>query len=161
MVNNMNKLKSYAFGKNVYLLGSDEDGTWYWLEEASWDCGWYWGFGYIETYTNNKNPMVSKDIKSHQHADNFYLEWWRGDKPILRDTTFNEKEGWELTELLKQFYILRESAEYFDRGKANMADTKIKLYKKSELVEEINKVRMPIIFNRIYEILSPNSLERK
>ena len=28
-------------------------------------------------------------------------------------------------------------------------------YKKPEIVKEINEVRLPIIFNRIYEILSP------
>ena len=52
----MKKEKRFAFGKNIYLLGSDKDGVKYWLEEASWDCGWYWGFGYVETYTNNSNP---------------------------------------------------------------------------------------------------------
>lgn len=151
----MDKIKSRAFNKDVYLLGEDKDGTWYWLEEAKWDCDWYWGFGYIETYTRNKEPSRAKDIESHQHADDFYPKWWQGDEPILTAITFTEKEGWELAELLKQFYILKESAEYFGRGKAYMADTKIEPYKKPELVEEINKVRMPIIFNRIYEILTP------
>lgn len=40
----MKKEKRKAFGKNIYLLGEDTEGTKYWLEEASWDCNWYWGF---------------------------------------------------------------------------------------------------------------------
>lgn len=63
----MNKKISKAFGKKIYLLGINEYNTKYWLEEPKWDCGWYWGFGYIETYTNNNNPLNSKDISSHQH----------------------------------------------------------------------------------------------
>ena len=45
----MKKEKRKAFGKKIYLLGKDAEGVKYWLEEASWDCNWYYGFGYIET----------------------------------------------------------------------------------------------------------------
>lgn len=47
----MDKQRSRAFGKKIYLLGEDKCGDRYWLEEPFWDCGWYWGFGYIETYS--------------------------------------------------------------------------------------------------------------
>ena len=157
----MDKRTTKAFGKKVFLLGKAEDGTLYWLEEAKWDCGWYWGFGYIEAYTNNKNPNMARDIESHEHADHFLSEWfteWNGSKPRLVEKTFNDKEGWELTELLQQFYTLRQTAEYFGRGKENCANTSIPDYKKPELVKEINEVRMPQIFNRIYEILTPKKV---
>lgn len=39
-----------AFGKKVFLLGIDEYEQEYWLKESSWDCNWYWGFGYIFTF---------------------------------------------------------------------------------------------------------------
>ncbi len=154
----LKKQTSQAFGKKVFLLGRDSEGVKYWLEEAKWECKWYWGFGYIETYTRNNDPAHSKDISSHQHADNFMSEWfteWNGSKPRLVERTFTDKEGWELSELFQQFYLLREAAEYFGRGKANCADTKIKLFKKPELVNEINEDRMPVIIDRIYSILSP------
>ena len=63
----MDKRKSHAFKKDIYLLGADSCGNKYWLEAPSWDCKWYWGFGYIETYTNSDNPSISNDIISHQH----------------------------------------------------------------------------------------------
>ena len=63
------KKQSKAFGKDIYLLGEDQDGIKYWLQSPSFDCGWYWGFGYIMTYTNNRRPDLAKDIDSHQHIE--------------------------------------------------------------------------------------------
>ena len=73
MKTKINKNKSHAFNKDIYLLGSDSDGIKYWLEAPSWDCDRYWGFGYVETYTNNENPSLSKDIKSHSHIESSFM----------------------------------------------------------------------------------------
>ena len=35
----MGKVKSHAFGKDVFLLGADKDDRYYWLEAPKWDCG--------------------------------------------------------------------------------------------------------------------------
>ena len=69
----MKKQTTVAFNKKIYLLGADAEGTKYWLEAPSWDCGWYYGFGYVETYTNNNYPNRSRDINSHQHFDGLFL----------------------------------------------------------------------------------------
>ena len=154
----MLKKQSHAFGKNVYLLGKDEQGVYYWLEQPKWECDWYWGFGYIETYTNNTRPDLARDIASHQHADRFMSEFfteWNNSKPILKEATFTTEEGWELSELFAQFYFLREAAENFGRGKAHCANTKIDLWKKPELVKEINETILPEVMSRILEILTP------
>lgn len=152
----MNKEKSFAFGRDIYLLGQDEDGIYYWLEAPNWDCGWYWGFGYIETYTNNISPSHSKDISSHQHADNFINWWmtWNNNKYILKKTTFTEKEGWELTELFERFYMFSKIAEYYHRGGAgftNLDDDK----KDQKECDRINKEEIPYITKRILDILTP------
>lgn len=160
----MKKKKNHAFGKDIYLLGADENGTKHWLEAPSWDCGWYWGFGYIETYTNNRSPSTSRDIASHQHADNFMSKWfieWNGSKPILTEQTFSEKEGWELSELFKQFYFLKEVAENFAKGKCNCADTTAPNWAKPELTKEINEVILPQVMERIQEILTPEEKKEK
>lgn len=147
-----------AFGKKVYLLGEDSEGTRYYLESASWDCGWYWGFGYIESYTNNKHPDLARDVESHSHADNFYSEWWGGEDSKLVNTTFTESEGWELAELFKQFYTLRDSAEMFGRGGCHISTSKATkdIIKDEKLAERINKEMLPKVFERIYQILEPN-----
>lgn len=157
------KQKTLAFKKDVYLLGADENGVKYWLEAPSWECGWYWGFGYIETYTNNDYPSKSKDINSHEHATDFMSKWfteWNGSKPQLAVMTFTEREGWELSELFKQFYFLKESAEYFKNGKANVSDTVAPRWEKPEFVTEINQILIPAITSRILEILTPPATEK-
>ncbi len=158
MQTKLDKKKSHAFGKDVYLLGQDIDGINYWLEAPKWDCGWYWGFGYIETYSNNNVPNRAKDIDSHSHAHKFMSEYfteWNGSKPILSNKTFNDSEGWELSELFEQFYFLRSAAENFGRGKCHTSDTKINTWKKPELVKEINDKLIPEVTARILEILTP------
>lgn len=154
----MKKRTSEAFGKKVFLLGTDKDGQGYWLGSPTWDCNWYWGFGYIETYTRNFMPHLAKDIKSHEHATNFMAEWFigcNGSKPKLTDKTFTEAEGWELSELFKQFYHLREQSEFWGRGKMHVADTKIQNWTNKELANKINTEMIPIITARILEILTP------
>lgn len=155
----MKKRKEHPFSKDVYLLGSDTDGTYYWLEAPSWDCEWYWGFGYIETYTNNKLlGGTSRDIRSHSHAVKFMSEYfteWNGSKPILEKTTFTEKEGWELSELFEQFYHLSQQAEFYKNGKMNVANTEIKSWKDEAIAKKINAEMIPVVIGRIIEILSP------
>lgn len=151
----MNKQKTRAFGKDIYLLGKGADGVNYWLESPRWECGWYWGFGYIETYTNNTRPDKAKDVSSHQHASDFSPKWWNDEKAILKELVFNDQEGWELAELFKQFYFLKNAAEIFGRGKCNIANTIVDKWNKPGLVKEINEVILPLVMNRIIAILSP------
>lgn len=160
MENTLKKHSFNRFGKINYLLGTDKDGIKYYLESPSWDCGWYWGFGYIETFTNNRNPERSRDIQSHSHADNFMSEYfieWNGSEPILNKTTFTEKEGWELSELFERFYFLRNSAEVWGKGNCHITDSKVIMDKKPELVKEINDILIPKVTKRILEILSPEN----
>lgn len=154
----LEKQKSHAFKKDVYLLGADVDGIKYWLEAPSWDCDWYWGFGYIETYPRNISPSKAKDVDSHTHANNFMSKWfteWNGSKPILTEAVFTDKEGWELSELFEQFYFLQSAAENFGRGKCHTSDTIAPNWQNKPLSEKINKVLIPAVTKRILEILAP------
>lgn len=69
----MEKQVARRKGKNVYLLGRDQEGNKRWLAAPSWDCGWYWGFGYIETYQQNWSPEKARDISEHTHFDSLFL----------------------------------------------------------------------------------------
>jgi len=169
------KKTNNAFGKEIFLLGRGEDGTNYWLEKASWDCGWYWGFGYVETYTNNKNPHLSKDIQSHTHIDSSFMGQMKEydfqkkctinteyvhnifDAPLLAETTFTEKEGWQLSELFKSFYSLKECAGIFGKGGCNVTTNPCsELIKNEDWAKHINHEILPLIFEKIYTILSPS-----
>lgn len=170
----ISKKKSHAFGKDIYLLGCDHDGTKYWLEAPKWDCGWYWGFGYVETYTNNSNPSIAIDITSHQHIDSSFMgeiEFYNHDKnvwdktdyisnifncPKLTSTTFTEKEGWTLSELFKTFYNLKEAAEVFGRGGSYITHNPCQsIVQNKEWAKHINEVMIPAITSEIIKMLTP------
>lgn len=172
LTENLKKQKTTAFRKDIYLLGMDSEGQNYWLEAPSWDCGWYWGFGYVETYTNNEKPHLSKDINSHEHISGFMGEqqeynfdkgcFVKGeyvhnliDSKRFAATTFNKKGSWELSELFNQFYFLQKAAENFKNGKCYTSNAAINTWEKPELVKEINEQLIPQVTARILEILSP------
>ena len=154
----MKKEKKHAFGKNIYLLGADKDGIKYWLESASWDCGWYWGFGYVETYTNNEKPEKSRDIESHQHFDELFLKKhiFDGFKELLTETPLENNEIWQLLELMETFYTLSKTADTYHIGGSNITRNilKDKIQSKEE-VKRINEKLIPAICEEVYKILSP------
>ena len=168
--NTMKKAVTTKFGKQVYLLVTFSSGRKVYLVKASWDCGWYWGFGYVQTYRRC-------DIETHEHIDSSYMgiqKVWDSkkgvfvdgvyiyniyDNPKLVETTFSEKEGWQLSELFSQFYTFQEVANLLYRGGAGLTTLldylKIEYPNKEEHLKEINEVILPQIFERIYTILTP------
>lgn len=173
-MNTISKCKTKAFGKDVYLLGKDKNGDYIWLEAASWDCDWYWGFGYIETYTNNKHPELSRDISSHSHWDSLvgkqeYYDIGKqcfrlsadyvhhlNENPNMEATVLTDKESWQLADLMKSYYTLKEAAEFYKHGNSYYTTTGIEnSLINPDAVKRINEVELPLIFRRIYELLEP------
>ena len=160
----LNKQQSHAFNKDCFLLGKDSDGVLYWLESPSWDCGWYWGFGYVESYTNNENPSRSRDINSHQHFEGFVgKKNAKGDyihhineSPDLVETVLTESESWQLSDLMKRFYTLRESAEIFHTGSGHLTSNTSHDSKNPDIEKYINEVELPQIFKAVIDLLSPS-----
>lgn len=176
----IDKKTDKAFNKKIYLLGQDKDGYNVYLEAPSWDCNWYWGFGYIETYTRETSPSTSSDINSHSHwkycivgkQEKYSITqkaWIKtdyihhiNDNPDFVSTVLNDKESWELSELMKKFYILKNAAKLFHKGSAGVANGSINNKIQSmELYNKINHELMPIIFKRIDEILTPEKEIKK
>lgn len=160
--------------KKMYLLGKNEEGKKLWLIEASWDCGWYWGFGYVQSFSRG-------DIETHEHIDSSFmgvLKVWDIDKmafveteyihniydgPKLVETTFTEKEGWQISELFTQFYKFKEVARILHGGCAGLTTLldylKIEYPNREEHLKDINENILPQIFEKIYTILSPQKGE--
>lgn len=162
----LDKETSTGFGKKVYLLGKDCDGINYWLEAPSWYCGWYWGFGYIETYRNNCYPNEAIDLDSYQHADgagflgvNFQID---NDKSILSETTFTQEEAWLLAELFRQFYLMQSLADWQHRQSGlNVCDSGSKGVKINDVLKcDINKEILPELMKNIIEILEPTEIKK-
>lgn len=161
----MKKQTTIAFRKKIYLLGADAEGTKYWLEAPSWDCDWYWGFGYIETYTNNNCPEKARDIHSHQHFDSLFLNKPRVSafdafKEFFKETTLNDNEIWTLIDYMSSFYTLKKAAATLGRGYSHITEkAKLEEAKNIEMAKEINEKILPAIFKQIDIMLSGSKEE--
>lgn len=155
----MKKKVVRVFGRDNYLLGADAYGIKYYLEKESWDCGWYWGLGYVETFTNNRCPEQSRDISSHQHFDGLFLNGrncaYDEFKEFFAETPLTDDEIWELVDLMKTAYTLRKTAEVMGRGYSHYTSrAKVEEVKKPEYVETINQIMIPAVMERVRALLT-------
>lgn len=161
----MKKQTTIAFNKKIYLLGADAEGTKYWLEAPSWDCDWYWAFGYIETYSNNNCPEKARDINSHQHFDSLFLNNSKVNafdafKEFFKETTLNDKEIWLLIDYMYSFYNLKKAAATLGRGYSHITEkAKLSEVQNIEMAKEINEKMLPAIFKQIDILLSGSKEE--
>lgn len=133
-----------------YLLGIDAEGKKHYLEKASWDCGWYWGFGYIHTFSR-------RDIDSHYHFDSFEkgCTMYDGFKKTFSESVLTDSELWKLCELMKTFYVLKNTAEVLGRGGAHYTTNPCKdIIINTEEVNRINEIVLPSIFAEIEKLLT-------
>ena len=155
----MLKKKMRAFGKDIYLLGKDKEGRLRWLEAPSWDCDWYWGFGYVESYTNNRRPDLSRDICEHTHFDSLFLKGKESaHKEFLKffeDTPLEDDEIWLLTDYMMTFYTLRKTSDLVYCGNSHQTSkANIDVMKNESIYNEINKVMLPELFKKIKDLLT-------
>jgi hypothetical protein len=160
----LKKQIKHVFRKDIFLLGTDNEGVKYWLEAPSWDCGWYWGFGYVETYTDNTNPEKAKDISSHRHIDTFFK---RANKISLWNTELSKhaytgSEAAQLNELFTSFYQLQKAAGSLHDNDYNC--NSIDELKKIQPIDEnhgkwldLVTNQIPGIMDEIIDILNPNN----
>ena len=98
----LGRLKSdagtYIDGENIYLT------------KHNWDCGWYWGFGYIG------------NARCHSHFDSLLSikDGCGGIKhlasELFQSTKITDKEWWVIRDLFIQAYALRGAAEVYRYG---------------------------------------------
>lgn len=133
---------SHEFKKDV-LMGV-ADGQKEYLKAPSWDCGWYWGFGYL----SNKN--IHHHIDSLNRNKNIFdaLKEYYGDT-----ITLGEKDLWTFCELIQTFYTLKETAEVLGRGGSHYTTNPLAETIKNEIeVKRINEILMPLIFTEISKL---------
>ena len=155
----MKKRIETAFNTEIYLLGKDRDGIMYWLEAPSWNCGWYWGCGYVVTYTNNRNPQLARDINSHRHFNGMFLNTssycFSVFKNFFAETTLTDREIWQLLELMQTIYTLKAAAEVLGRGGSNYTMNICSGIIKNEYeVTRINEKVLPALFTAVKNLLS-------
>lgn len=154
-----------------YLLGKNQNGERVWLETPSWDCDWYWSFGYL--YTKSSHTHVSGLIgkveyydtekKCHRLSSDYIHNIYNS--PKLVETTFTEKEGWKLSELFKELYLLKDMAEYTHKQPAGCHLTTSPVEQDKRVMAEwykyINEVMIPKITAEIIRMLTPEESDGK
>lgn len=139
-------MKTLSVYPKQILIGKNDNRSIY-LTAPSWDCGWYWGFGYL----GNKD--------SHYHIDTLgkgkvLFEAFKnhfGDTLVVR-----ESQLWTLCELFQTFYDLKNTAEVLGRGGSHYTYNPCKdIITNKQEVERINTIVLPHIFEEIYKILIP------
>lgn len=135
------------YPKSIFIgINNDEK---IYLSAPSWDCGWYWGFGYL----GNRNCHYHVDGLNAKENINLFDAFKKhfGNSLVVRDSQL-----WTLCELFETFYTLRQSAEVLGRGGSHYTKNPCsEVIKNTDEVARINSVVLPAIFEEIYKILIP------
>lgn len=139
------KLKG-TYNKRIFL-GIDSEGENIYYYSPSWDCGWYWSFGYLG---NNNRSYSLKSLIEGASFDNIKNHF--SDKFVIKNSNI-----WVFLELAKTAYALKETAEILGRGGSHMTTNPVKdiIINKDE-VTRINKTVLPEIFDEINNLLVSN-----
>jgi hypothetical protein len=106
--------------------GTYADGQTLVIHKHSWDCGWYWGFGYIG------------NAQCHFHFDT--LIGRHKVKDLFEHTLISDSDWWVIRDLYKQAYALKEAAATYQHGghlthRAGVTD----IIKDKEVADRLNK----------------------
>jgi hypothetical protein len=83
------------------------------VSKHSWDCGWYWSFGYLgnkdchyhfETYLQHKEPFTGARLDTYAIAKVFTNTW------------LTQDDWWVLLDLFRQAYALKDCAAVYRYG---------------------------------------------
>ena len=140
-----------------------DDNVKIYIEDPTWNCGWYWSFGYL----GNRNEHYH--LNSYQEKTQLLYD---SDKKIkivtekrnkcmydclLADYDLNENiknNLWKFCELAKTAYALKETAEVLGRGGSHYSPNPCELLiKNPEEVKRINEVVLPAIFKEIEKLI--------
>lgn len=143
------------YPENVYM-GMTEDGDRIYLRRPSWDCGWYWGFGYL----GNDNCHYHLSGLTSEHKNNlwnalrkeFPIDTGAGAGAVAQ--MWRRKTLWEFCEVVKTVYTLREAAEVLGRGGAHYTENPCKeLIQNPDEVKRLNEVVIPRLIDEMYVAL--------
>ena len=95
--------------ERIYLGRHRVDGPTY-LEKHAWDCGWYWGFGYIG------NDHCHWHIEALIKHPGTYEPKWTNIDFHFDSTWITQEQWWILRDLFISAYALQKAAEVYRLG---------------------------------------------
>ena len=130
----------------IYLGNTTEYGRLY-LSKHSWDCRWYWGFGYIG------NSRLHMHIDSLIGAEHDIGNIFDKGSPITQD------QWWLIRDLFKQAYALKAAAEVCQYGGHQTTRPGMTYcIKNLEMAAQINK-DLETVLDKVWDFLS-NEVKR-
>jgi len=108
------------------------------LEKHSWDCEWYWGFGYLEA--RDMHFHFSEVVPNQSGGKELVFDFGCDDKTVIELEP--GLDGWILMELFQQAYALKNVAEMYHTGCAGadmLSNMGIGSYRSKESNKKIAK----------------------
>lgn len=140
-------------GDKILLFKKDNNR--YYLRKPHFDCGWYWGLGYLATGRG-----------SHLHFDSYFE-----DKPFYEawidfdDTPFTKDEAYIITDYMRQLYRLREMADMLYLGNTHITSNAkvLEQFEEQNTAEykRINNVLIPTVWNALVDVLLDDEEDRE
>ncbi len=119
------------------------------LAAPSWDCDWYWGFGYLQT--KHLYHHVDGLAKTHNAHMFDALKKEYGDTLTITD----DKDLWTFCELMYTFYTLKEYAALCHTGGSHTTTNPCAdILTLPEREKEINHVTLLAIFDALNDLLA-------
>ena len=176
----MSERKNYPF--KVYLGATKKElygeARPIFLEGFSWDCGWYWGGGYIgnrDLHCHFDDCFLEMPDPRGHPLGNFVTPWnvpnkwqenapkvvlsngcsiWEGLETFLDNSPAHlRRNWWRIKDLYKQFYRLRGAAEVFRHGGHCTSAGRNALEINKEMEDKINDHIQAVIIPEIIKAL--------
>lgn len=143
-------MKKQIINSTYFLLGTNKDGEKVYLKKATFDCNWYWGIGYINTFNRNYT-----DITSHFHFDTT-ISTWDEFNDYFEETVLTREEIWQMLELMNTLYTLRKMSDIIHQKGSYISTNKVeyKLFEEYQpMYDKINNETIPTLLDEVYKLL--------
>lgn len=126
-----------------YLGKRKEDRKRVYIIAPTWDCNWYWSFGYLRA--------TGERFHLRKYVNGSWID------TLERDYNLNVKlrddKLWKFYELATTAYRLKEAAEILGWGCSNVTENPLaEVIKNQAEVNRINQIVLPQVFDAINEI---------
>lgn len=121
------------------LLGKI-NGEYVYLEKHKWDCGWYWGFGYIRSESCNFHidSLITRETDINK---------------IFESTKVSQEDWWILRDLFIQAYAIKKCTEVYRHGGNQTEKAKpFRVVRDDELIKRLNS-DLEILLNNIWDFI--------
>lgn len=129
--------------EKIYLGITEEHGRVY-ITKHSWDCDWYWGFGYV----GNRD--------CHFHFESFLTNCPCKASDLFKEPTFSDSSWWIIRDLFIQAYALKEAAATYRYGGHQCTSKGITdIIQDSVMAAHLNK-DLETVLNKVWQFMLDN-----